>query len=84
MTPGLYVTHAAQVVTKEGPTGRYVEVLVGEVQDYGGNVLFHGTADECVEAKFRVPTRLVPKAWRSAAVEIAGAEHTWAWVEDLQ
>lgn len=58
----IHLAHAAEIFTAAGPTGNVAEVLRGEVRDYGGNVLFAGTADECVanRATWRIPTRLVP------------------------
>jgi len=75
----LWLKHAAEVVNNEGPTGNFVEVLTGEVQDYGGNVLFAGSADECVAEKWRIPTRLVPKTTRKVNAEVAGADHLWGY-----
>jgi len=76
----IHLTHAAELYATDGPTGDHVEVLRGEVQDYGGNVLFAGTADECVAQKHRIPTRRVPTEWRKVAGEVAGADHTWQLV----
>ena len=85
----VHVRHAAEVYGKEGPTGRFVEVLEGEVHDYGGNVLFAGGADECAERASRLvpPVRLVPTKTRDAgedagevAGEVAGADVTWQCV----
>ena len=75
-----YLTHAAELYATDGPTGEHVEVLRGQVEDYGGNVLFAGTADECVAKKFRVPTRRVPTEWRKVAGDVAGADYTWQLV----
>ncbi len=87
-----YLNHAAELWTTTGPTGDHVEVIRGEVQDYGGNVLFAGTADECLE--FDQPntgrnvrpdrggklTRLIPTEWRRVTGEVAGAKHQWQLV----
>jgi hypothetical protein len=80
MRTAIGLTHAAELWTKEGPTGDHVEVIRGEVQDHGGNVLFAGTADECVAQKYRVPTRLVPTEWRKVDGEVGHAEYTWELV----
>lgn len=80
----VYLNHAAEIwsadPTAAGPTGRFAEVLRGEVQDHGGNVLFAGTADECVAQRYQIPTRLVPTEWREVAGEVAGADHHWQLV----
>lgn len=54
--------HATELYDRHGPTGNCVTVLAGQVVDYGGNVLFSGTADECAEAqtRFRIATQLNP------------------------
>lgn len=81
-----YLTHAAELYSDKpgdmGPTGDHVEVVCGEVRDYGGVVLFAGTADECVaeRAKYRIPTRLTPTEWKPAPGEVSGADHTWQGV----
>jgi hypothetical protein len=75
----VHLTHAAELWTAEGATGRHVEVIRGEVRDHGGNVLFAGTAEECVAKSYRVPTRLVPTEWREVG-EVAGADHQWQMV----
>lgn len=76
----IYLTHAAEIYALDGPTGEHAEVVRGEVRDHGGNVLFAGTADECVEQKFRIPTRLVPTEWNRVEGEVAGADHLWQLV----
>ena len=73
-----HLKHATEICSKEGSTGRFAEVLTGEVQDYGGNVLFAGSADECVAKNWRIPTRLVPKQTQSVTGEVAGAAYTWS------
>lgn len=74
------LTHAAEIYTPYGPTGRHAEVIRGEVQDHGGNVIFAGTADECVARTYRVPVRLVPTEWRKADGDVCGADHAWECV----
>ncbi len=69
----LWLKHAAEVwagMPDPGPTGDYAEVTAGEVRDEGGNVLFSGTADDCVREKRRlgrlaIKARLVPTEWRN-------------------
>lgn len=80
MTTSYHLTHAAELCSTAGPTGRFVEVLAGEVRDHGGNVLFSGTADECVAQQFLFPVRFVPTEWRDVPGEVAGADHTWQWI----
>lgn len=77
----IWLTHAAEVCDADGPTGRYVEVVAGEVRDYGGNVLYAGTADACVRkrTRYRTPTRLVPTETRPVAGHVAGADVTWSY-----
>lgn len=72
-----HVKHATERVTYEGPTGVFEEVVRGEVQDHGGNVLFAGTPDQCVAKTFRVPTILVPTETRGRLF-IASADHMWS------
>lgn len=75
------VKHAAEMWTAEGAIGNHVEVLAGEVRDYGGNMLFAGSADDCVyqAGLWELPTRLVPTEWREVG-EIVSADHTWQMV----
>ena len=77
-----YLKNAAEIYTTAGPTGDFAEVVRGEVTDYGGNVLFSGTAGECIQYAhgLRVPYRLVPTEWRRVAGEVAGATNTWGCV----
>lgn len=81
----LHVEHAAEVCDRNGPTGRFVIVTRGEIQDHGGNVLFRGTAAECVRARigWRVPTVLVPTETREPADgEVSGADNTWSYTSN--
>jgi hypothetical protein len=85
MATGVHVPHAADIWVLgdyPGPTGQSAEVLAGEVQDHGGNVLFAGTADGCVaeQAKWRMPTRLVPTRWRLVDAEFVDADVMWQLV----
>lgn len=83
MDTAIYLTHACEIWVDGGdwrfskPTGRYVEVLAGEVRDFGGNTLFAGTADECAATKWRVSAVLVPTDWRPVAGTVAGCKHQW-------
>lgn len=78
----IHLAHAAELYTTSGPTGRYVEVIRGEVRDYGGNVLFAGSADDCVRdsGEWKLPTRLVPTEWREVAGDVVGADNHWQLV----
>jgi len=82
----IHLTHACEIWSEgndwqfSGPTGKYAEVLAGEVRDFGGNTLFAGTADECVATKWRVSTVLTPTDWRPVAGTVAGCDHQWGWV----
>jgi hypothetical protein len=77
----IYVRHCAEVIGLQGPTGELVEVLEGKIQDYGGNVLFSGTADECVkqEHRYRIPIRRIPTVVRHHLDTIAEADHHWTF-----
>ena len=77
----IHVSHASELCDNSGPTGELVEVLRGEIQDYGGNALFSGPADECVEEqkKYRIPTRRVPKEIKRHKEEIGGADNHWSY-----
>jgi hypothetical protein len=81
-----YLRHAAEIWSAApqdaGPTGRFAEVLRGQVQDAGGNVLFEGNADDCVaeRAAFRGPAKLVPTDWREVNGDVVGADHSWQLV----
>ena len=86
MKTGVHLPHAADIWVNgdvPAPTGQWAEVLEGEVRDYGGDVLFSGTADECVadRAKWRMPTRLVPTRWRRVDAEFVDADVLWQLVE---
>ena len=78
----LHVDHACEIFSADGPTGRFAEVLAGEVQDYGANVLFAGTPDECVAAqrRMRVPSILVPTVTRDAesGTAIVSGNRNWS------
>ena len=82
----IHLTHAAELHAVDGPTGRHVEVIRGELHDAGGNVLFAGTADECVEKveSFRLVTSLVPTEWQKVpeGTQVAGATHLWDCVTE--
>lgn len=82
MATAIHLTHACEIWSDDarGPTGKHAEVLAGEVRDFGGNTLFAGTADECVETKWRVSTVLTPTDWRPVAGIVAGCVHQWGWV----
>lgn len=82
MTATIHLTHAAEIYTREGSTGRFAEVVRGEVRDHGGNILFAGTADECVanRGEWRIPVVLVATELRAVAGEVSGADHTWQLV----
>jgi hypothetical protein len=82
MMSSFHLTHAAEIYAHDGPTGDFAEVIAGQVQDNGGNVLFAGSADACVRerAGYRIPTRLVPTEWRRVAGEVSGADHQWQLV----
>lgn len=88
MATGIHLTHAAELWTdgdNPGPTGRYVEVLAGEVRDYGGNLLFAGSADECVTAATgTTPTRLVPTKWLAVAADYVEADNVWQMVTESE
>lgn len=73
------VKHAAELCGLDGPTGELVEVVLGTVEDEGGNVLFRGTADDCVEfsQRWRGSTRLIPSSWRRLDGPIAFGENEW-------
>lgn len=81
-----HLAHAAEIYSADpsgpGPTGEFAEVIRGEVRDHGGNVLFAGSADECVRqaAAWRIPVRLVPTEWRRVELEVSGADHHWQLV----
>lgn len=75
--------HAAEIWNRDGePTGNFAEVMRGQVQDVGGNVLYEGSADECVweRQSFRVPTQLVPTAWVTFHGDVTEANHCWQLV----
>ena len=78
----VFLDHCAEVWSLGGPTGRFARVLSGEVRDAGGNVLFAGSADDCVAFGRRsVPhLRLVPVTWEPVPEEVAGATHNWQCV----
>lgn len=86
MGTATWLRHAAEIWSADpanaGPTGRFAEVLRGEVRDRGGNVLFAGTADACVAQGYRIPYRLVPTEWREVAGEVADVEHRWQLVTE--
>lgn len=77
-----YLKHAAEIWTNGGPTGDFAEVLEGQLQDAGGNVLFSGSADACVAEKpsYRIPTKLVPTKWIKVVGDVADADHSWQLV----
>jgi len=76
-----YVKHAAELWVKDGPSGKHVDVIHGEVHDAGGNVLFAGPADQCAAKRYRIPTSLVPTKWNAIAEEVVGADHVWQMVD---
>lgn len=77
----VHYDHAAEIWTNNAPTGRFARVLKGQVRDYGGNVIFSGTADECAAyAEKNRPCRLVPTDWQDHGEEVAGADVTWQLV----
>lgn len=71
--------HATELYDRHGPTGHFVTVLAGQVVDYGGNVLFEGTAAECAEAqtRFRIPTQLNPTKVRRDSDEWESSLAKW-------
>ncbi len=79
----LHVANAAEVFGNEGPTGRFVEVIEGEIHDAGGNVLYSGTAGECREklSSFvdgvRKSLSLVPTKVVHHKKEIGGSDCLW-------
>jgi hypothetical protein len=83
----IHLDHAAEIWSggnSPGPTGKFAHVLRGEVRDYGGNVLFAGTADQCVRQRKRgLPVRLVPTEWEKVDGDVAGADHgDWQMVTE--
>lgn len=82
MDTAIYLTHACEIWSDDtlGPTGKYAEVLAGEVRDFGGNTLFAGTADECAATSWRVSAVMVPTDWRPVAGTVAGCKHQWGMV----
>lgn len=74
----IHVEHASEVWSSDpktpGPTGRFVEVLEGELQDYGGNVLVSGSAGfvHLRQSHLHGPTRLVPTKTKKHDCEISG------------
>ena len=79
MATAIHLTHAIEVcVCDKGiTTSSFAEVLHGEVQDWGGNILFSGTPDECVTKKWLTPTKLVATHWRAVDGEVGGSDHQW-------
>ncbi|TXH51885.1 MAG: hypothetical protein E6Q97_17555 [Desulfurellales bacterium] len=71
--------HVTEICDRHGPTSRFVTVLEGQVIDAGGNVLFEGFADECVEAqqRFRIPTQLNPTKVRRDSDEWESSLAKW-------
>ncbi|GIW81508.1 MAG: hypothetical protein KatS3mg105_3315 [Gemmatales bacterium] len=80
---GWHFGHVAEVWTNGGPTGEFVEVLEGEIQDYGGNTLFKGTADSVFrrQKRFRIPTVLVPTKWRRHQGWYVTGDNIWENIE---
>lgn len=65
-----------------GPTGRFVEVTQGSVQDAGDNILFEGAPNLCLVKRnhylrYGTPCRLVPREWRPHTEAISGGEILW-------
>ncbi len=79
-TKAIWLRHAAELWTANGPTGTFVDVTWGQVRDHGGNVLFDGPADECVAQRYRISVRLVPTLWVPVYGDVCGADHTWQLV----
>jgi hypothetical protein len=85
----IHVAHAAELCVTTGdwpgPSGEFVEVLAGELRDSGGNVLFEGSADDCVREKgkytqgFRAGLRLCPTKWRRTENEICASDYSWSY-----
>ncbi|HEU4342554.1 MAG TPA: hypothetical protein VFU31_13380, partial [Candidatus Binatia bacterium] len=67
-----------------GPTGRYAEVTRGQVQDYGGNVLFAGLPADCRReaATYRMALRLVPLEWHDVGEHVASDLPLWLLVTE--
>lgn len=88
MQQATHLRHATEIWSGRpqdaGPTGRFAEVLRGQIQDAGGNVLFEGSADACAVERdsYRVPTKLVPTEWRECIGEVVGADHSWQLVTE--
>jgi hypothetical protein len=82
----IHVPHAAEKMSNEGPTGQFVEVIDGRVEDAGGNVHYSGSADACLDYlnSLRQPSamRLVPTKIRPATKgqEIVSADTLWRCV----
>ena len=77
----VHLDHAAEVCNQHGATGEFVRVLTGKVTDYGDNVLFAGSAGDCVKwtRNLKIPFRLVPVTVEPAGGEVAGADHVWGY-----
>ena len=84
MTATIYhVPHAAETCETDGPTGDWVEVVAGEIRDAGGNVLFAGTADECVTHQAGYVSGIYTERWPTKTVPLPGGtvecdcDHLW-------
>ena len=80
----IYLDNAAEIYTQEGPTGEFAEVTHGRVEDAGGNLLFSGTANQCVRQlrnRYGGERVLVPTAWKRVVGPVVGARnHQWQFV----
>ena len=57
----IHTDYASEECTKEGPTGRFREVVEAVAQDYGGNIVAGpGPVDRIAGRKYRQPGRIVP------------------------
>ena len=82
MTTANWLDHATEIYSETGPTGRFARVLEGKIEDYGGNVLYRGTAAKCAEyqLRLRLPHRLIPTQYEAVEGEVSGADLTWDYV----
>lgn len=73
----VHVFAVCEIWEREGPTGDFAEVLEGEVRDAGGNVLFAGSAADCVSeaAKYRLRVQCWPTKVGPNLPEGSGGEH---------
>ncbi len=67
-----WLDHAAPIYLNDNPSGKFVKVIRGQVQDILANVLFSGLADDCAafSERLRIPFRLVPTSWAAAGEDV--------------